>query len=161
MIVRREVFDDIGILDEGYFTYCEDVDFCFNANKAGWSVWYVPSSRVIHLIGQSTGITVKKPKRWPSYAFEARRRYFLKNRGRLIAALADLGQILGLSLWRLRVLLGEPDSTPPFFLRDSIRHSVFLTGFKLKKVQNPALTPQRMPTAQRVTISGKGVRQRS
>ena len=94
MIVRREVFRDIGLLDEGYFTYCEDVDFCFNARKASGLVWYAPSSRVEHLVGQSTGITVKKPKRQPPYSLEARRRYFLKNNGPVNAALADLGRIL-------------------------------------------------------------------
>jgi GT2 family glycosyltransferase len=139
IIVRREVFRDIGLLDEGYFTFYEDVDFCFNARKAGWSIWYVPASRVVHLVGQSTGLTVKKPKRQPAYAFQARRRYFLKNCGPLEAALADIGKILGLTLWRLRVLLGKPDFTPPHYLRDCIMHSVFLTGFKLKNVKNPAL----------------------
>src|ERR1700733_5185266 len=42
MMVRRKVFDDIGVLDEGYFTFFEDVDFCFNAKKAGWPIWFVP-----------------------------------------------------------------------------------------------------------------------
>jgi N-acetylglucosaminyl-diphospho-decaprenol L-rhamnosyltransferase len=143
IIIRREVFRDIGLLDEGYFTYFEDVDFCFNARKAGWPIWYAPSSRVVHLVGRSTGITVRKPKRLPSYSFEARRRYFLKNHGPYRAALADLGLFAGLALWRVRVLLGKPDYTAPYFLRDSIKHSVFLTGFKLKNVQNPALASQK------------------
>lgn len=141
MMVRREVFHDIGLLDEGYFTYFEDVDFCFNARKAGWPTWYVPASRIVHLVGQSTGITVKRPKRHPPYSFEARRRYFLKNSGPLGAALADMGQILGLTLWRLRVMFGKPDSTAPNLLRDCITHSVFLTGFRLNNVQNPAFLP--------------------
>lgn len=139
LIVRADVFSDIGLLDEGFFTFFEDVDFCFNARKAGWSVWYAPASRVVHLVGQSTGLTVRKPKRQPAYAFQARRRYFLKNGGPLKAALADAGKILGLMLWRLRVLLGKPDITPPHYLLDCLRHSVFLTGFRLKSVKNPAL----------------------
>jgi N-acetylglucosaminyl-diphospho-decaprenol L-rhamnosyltransferase len=143
MIVRREVFHDIGLLDEGYFTYFEDVDFCLNARKAGWPTWYVPASRVVHFVGQSTGITVKRPKRQPAYSFEARRRYFLKNHGPLGAALADMGKILGLALWRLRVLFGKPDSTAPCLLRDCFTHSVYLTGFKLKTVQNPAIAPPK------------------
>ena len=77
MIIRREVFEDIGVLDQGYYTHYEDVDFCFNARKAGWAVWYVPDSRVTHLVGQSTGLTVTNPKRrFPPYFFGARRRYF-------------------------------------------------------------------------------------
>jgi N-acetylglucosaminyl-diphospho-decaprenol L-rhamnosyltransferase len=48
--------------------------------------------------------------------------------------------ILGLSLNRLHVLLtGKADNTAPHRLSDSIRHSVFLKGFRLTDVQNPAL----------------------
>jgi GT2 family glycosyltransferase len=142
MIIRREVFQDIGVLDDGYYTHYEDVDFCFNARKAGWSVWYVPESRVTHLVGQSTGLTVKQPKRYPPYAFDARRRYFLKNYGPLRTALADIGRICGLAIWRLRVMFGKPDSKAPHLLRDSIMHSVFATGFRLKDVENPAMPTQ-------------------
>jgi GT2 family glycosyltransferase len=144
MIIRQGVFRDIGLLDEGYYTYFDDVDICFNARKSGWAIRYVPTSRVVHLVGQSTGVTIKKPNRQPSYLFQARRRYFLKNYGPLRTALADIGLILGLALWRLRVLLGKPDSTPPYFLRDFIRNSVFMTGFKLRNVENPALISQHM-----------------
>jgi N-acetylglucosaminyl-diphospho-decaprenol L-rhamnosyltransferase len=141
MIIRREVLEDVGILDEGYYTHYEDLDLCFNARKAGWPTWYVPESRVVHLVGQSTGLTVKNPKRQPSYAFGARRRYFLKNHGAIYAAMADVGAIAGLALWKLRVALtGKQDPTPPFMLQDSIRHSVFVTGFKLTDVPNPAMT---------------------
>ncbi len=138
MIIRREVLQDIGLLDEGYYTYFDDIDICYNARNAGWSTWYVPASRVVHLVGQTTGIGRLNPKRQPTYLFEARRRYFLKNHGRLYAAMADAGLILGLTLWRLRVLLGKRDSTPPHLLHDSIMHSVFVTGFGLRNVQNPA-----------------------
>lgn len=147
MIIRREVFQDIGILDEGYYTYYDDIDFCFNALKAGWPTWYVPASRVVHLVGQTTGVTNKSPKRQPPYLFEARRRYFLKNHNPFYAALADAGMIIGLALCKLRVMLtGKEDSTPRHILRDSIRHSVFLTGFQLNEVQNPALASQKMLT---------------
>ena len=147
IIIRRDVFRGIGLLDEGYYTYYEDIDFCFNARKAGWSIWYVPASRVMHLGGQSTGISSTGPNRQPPYSFQARHRYFLKNHGRAYAAMADTGLILGLALSRLRILVGKPVSTPPYFLRDTIMHSVFLTGFKLKSVQNPALvSPKTLET---------------
>lgn len=139
MFIRREVFEDIGFLDEGYFTYFDDIDFCFNARKKGWPVWYVPASRIVHLEGQSTGVTTRL-KRLPPYLFEARRRYFLKNHTAVYAAMVDACRILGLALWRLRVrLTGKEDTTAPHLLLDSIRHSVFLKGFRLSNVQNPAL----------------------
>ena len=139
MIVRREVFNAIGLLDEGYYTYYDDIDFCFNAKKHGWPTWYVPASRVVHLVGQTTGIN-QTPKRLPPYLLEARRRYFLKNHGPLYAATVDAVTIMGLSFWRLRVLLtGKEDVIPPHQLGDSIRHSVFLKGFRITNVKNPAL----------------------
>ena len=60
MIVRREVFDQIGLLDEGFFTYFDDIDFCFNAKKHGWPTWYVPESRIVHLVGQSSGVEFRQ-----------------------------------------------------------------------------------------------------
>jgi GT2 family glycosyltransferase len=140
MIMRGEVCRDIGLLDEGLYTYFDDCDFCFRARAAGWPTWYVPTGRVVHLVGQSTGFKPKNPNRLPSYFFEARRRYFLKNRGPVFAAMADAAQIAGLALWRARVLLtGKQGSSPANLLRDSIRHSVFLNGFKISEVRNPAL----------------------
>jgi N-acetylglucosaminyl-diphospho-decaprenol L-rhamnosyltransferase len=141
MIIRREVFEDIGLLDEGYYTYYDDIDFCFNAKRAGWPTWYVPESRVVHLIGKSTGVT-NKPERLPPYLFEARRRYFLKNHNPLYAAVTDACLITGLALRLVRMFLSrKKDTAAPHFLWDTIRHSVFLTGFKLKEVQNPAFAP--------------------
>ena len=139
MIIRRKVLEDVGVLDEGYYTYFDDIDYCFNARKHGWPTWYVPTSRVVHLVGQTTGVN-RQPKRMPSYLLDARRRYFLKNHGPLYAAMVDAGMIVGLSLNRLRVMLtGKADNTAPHVLQDAIRHSVFLKGFRLQDVQNPAL----------------------
>ena len=138
MMVRSEVLKEVGLLDEGYFTYFDDIDFCFNAQKHGWPTWYVPTSRVIHLVGQSTGINAT-PRRLPPYLLEARRRYFLKNHTPAYAVMVDAGMIIGLALSHLRVLLnGKDDNTPPHLLGDSIRHSVFLKGFKLTDVKLPA-----------------------
>lgn len=140
MIIRREVLKDVGVLDDGYYTYFDDIDYCFNARKHGWPSWYVPDSRVVHLVGQTTGVKIDQPKRIPSYLLDARRRYFLKNHGPLYAAFADAGMIVGLSLNRLHLFLtGKTDNTAPHRLSDAIRHSVFLKGFRLKDVQNPAL----------------------
>ena len=138
MIIRREVFRDIGFLDEGYYTYFDDIDFCYNARRAGWRTWYVSNSRVAHLEGQSTGISRQKVARRPPYLYQARRRYFLKNHGPVYAALADAARIMGLALRGLRIILSrKPDSQPPYHLWDSIKHSVFVTGFKMKNVRNP------------------------
>ncbi|MBR0995462.1 glycosyltransferase family 2 protein [Bradyrhizobium japonicum] len=137
MMVRRQVFADIGLLDEGYFTYFDDIDFCFNARKKGWPTWYVPASRVVHLVGQSTGVN-KTPRRLPAYMLEARRRYFLKNHGALYAALVDGCTLAGLALFGLRQLVsGGKQQATPHALQDHFRHSVFARGFDVPTVQPP------------------------
>jgi GT2 family glycosyltransferase len=52
LLARREVFDDIGPLDEEMFGFGEDLDWCVRAAKAGWEVWYYPESVIVHLKGQ-------------------------------------------------------------------------------------------------------------
>lgn len=134
MIVRREVFNDAGLMDEGYFMYYEEVDFCLQANRAGWPCWYVPESRVVHLVGQASGVTVQnvKPKRRPDYWFDSRRRYFVKNHGRLHALLTDAVWAAAFATYRLRrCIQRKPDTDPPKLLYDFIRHSVLLKGAKV------------------------------
>jgi GT2 family glycosyltransferase len=124
MIVRRQVFADVGLLDAGFFLYYEEVDFCLNARRAGWSAWYVPSSRVVHLGGRSTGVTGASAasRRRPRYWFESRRRYFVKNHGRLYAFAADLAWAAGFAVWRVRrVVQRKPDRDPPYLLWDFVR----------------------------------------
>lgn len=54
LMIRRDVIAQIGLLDERFYIYCEDEDWCFSAKKAGWEVWYVAESEVIHHKGSST-----------------------------------------------------------------------------------------------------------
>ena len=109
MIIRREVFNTIGLLDEGYFMYFEEVDFCHRARRAGWSCWYMPDSRVVHLIGRSSGVTDPRTarRRRPTYWFAARRRYFLGNQGRLATMLADIAWTAGRAFYHIRKF-GQP-----------------------------------------------------
>jgi GT2 family glycosyltransferase len=48
MMARRALIDQIGYLDERYFAYQEDADFCFRARQAGWKVYYMPGAQIIH-----------------------------------------------------------------------------------------------------------------
>jgi GT2 family glycosyltransferase len=121
MLVRGEVFQSIGLLDEDYFLYFEETDYCLRARRSGWECWYVPTSRVVHLVGQSTGITAKE-RRIPRYWLESRWRYFHKNHGGLYARLANTAWAMGHALWRIRRRLqGKPDLDPPSALGDFVR----------------------------------------
>jgi hypothetical protein len=128
MLIRREVFESVGLMDEAYFLNYEETDFCLQARRAGWSCWYVPQSRVMHIGGQSQKMASSSAsKRLPQYWFESRRRYFVKNHGLLYAALADAVWIFGFALWRMRrVIQRKPDNDPPKLLSDFLMNSVFL-----------------------------------
>jgi N-acetylglucosaminyl-diphospho-decaprenol L-rhamnosyltransferase len=132
MIIRCQVLEAIGLLDERYFLYFEEVAFIRQALLAGWPCWYVPTSRVVHLVGQASGVTDPRQsrRRRPDYWFESRRRYLLTNLGPGRAAIADLAHLLGLVAWRARCLIErKADNTPAHLLADSLRHSVFAKGF--------------------------------
>jgi N-acetylglucosaminyl-diphospho-decaprenol L-rhamnosyltransferase len=80
LCVRRGVIEDVGMLDEGYFLYFEEVDLCKRAWAAGWEVWHVPEARIVHLEGSATGIKQQERRR-PRYWFESRRRFFVTHYG--------------------------------------------------------------------------------
>ena len=105
MIVRRSVFEQVGLLDEGYFLYFDEVDFCHRVRRAGWEVWYVPQARVVHLEGASTGIRTPR-KRRAAYWYNSRRRFFVKAHGLGGLVLADLLWAAGRLSWLVRRCLG-------------------------------------------------------
>jgi len=127
MMVRPAVLESIGALDENYFLYFEETDFCHRAKQAGFPTWYVPASRVMHIMGQSTSVTdvTQGTKRLPAYWFESRRRYFIRTFGVRRAQLIDLVAVIAYSLGLLkRVALRRTRSAVPYFVRDLMRHSV-------------------------------------
>ena len=54
LLLRREALDGVGLLDESYFMYTEEVDLCHRLAQAGWELWWVPQAQVVHYEGQST-----------------------------------------------------------------------------------------------------------
>lgn len=95
-IIRREVVEQVGLLDDGYFMYFEDVDYCRRARAMGWKVLYWPEAEVVHLSGGSSKVTSASARtaRAPRYYYEARARYYAKFYGRSGLWLAN-------SLWHV------------------------------------------------------------
>lgn len=54
MLVRREAIDEVGLLDEDFFMYGEDIDWCYRIKKAGWKIVYYPKGKIIHYKGGSS-----------------------------------------------------------------------------------------------------------
>ncbi|WP_146532704.1 glycosyltransferase family 2 protein [Rubripirellula reticaptiva] len=131
MLVRREVFEDVGLLDDEYFMYYEETDFCRQASLVGWYCAYEPASRVVHLVGQASGVTIRNavPKRRPQYWFDSRRRYFVKNHGAVYSGLVDVAWAVSYASWCVRSKLqGKPSYDPPKLLVDFVRNSVWMRG---------------------------------
>lgn len=127
LLLRRELLLEVGLFDEAYFLYFEEVDLAWRAERSGWESWYVPDARVLHEAGASTGASAGRElvRRMPPYWFESRRRYFLKNRGRLVCLLADLAWAGGNALWNLRRLLSRaPRKEPLRFWSDFVRFNL-------------------------------------
>lgn len=53
MLVRRAAVDEVGLLDERFFVYMDDVDLCRRLREGGWRVWYEPRAEAVHFMGQS------------------------------------------------------------------------------------------------------------
>lgn len=103
LIVRREAVSEVGLLDEEYFMYTEEADWCYRMWDHGWAVYFYPGAQVTHLGGESArefgnGIHLN--------LYTSRNRFILKHRGRAAA-----------SVHRLIVALGASIRLPAFGIR--------------------------------------------
>ncbi|MBX3011096.1 MAG: glycosyltransferase family 2 protein [Caldilineaceae bacterium] len=76
IMVRREVILQVGGLDDAFFMYCEEMDWCLRMEEAGWGIFAVPTAQVIHHEGQSS-----KQVRWPAFIqlWRSRFRFYAKH----------------------------------------------------------------------------------
>lgn len=140
MMIRPAVFQAIGGLDENYFLFFEETDFCRRARGAGYSTWYVPESRVMHIGGQSTALAPDARGRMPAYWFESRRRYFAVTFGIACAMAIDLVAMAAHSLGLVkRFIWRQPRNEGPHFIRDLLQHSIL-------KQRNRKIPPFRSRT---------------
>ena len=111
VLIKKEVFSDIGLMDNGYFMYFEDAEFCHRAKKAGWRVLNEPKARVVHLRGGSSPVkeNTKLKKRLPRYYYESRTRYFYQTYGWFGLTAANLLWNTGRLISKTRQILGRHD----------------------------------------------------
>lgn len=84
MMLRRRALDEIGLLDEGFFMYSEEVDLCYRLYKGGWKVRYEPAAQAVHLWG---GSSRKVPAETMVRLYQSRTRFFRKHYGHGTASL--------------------------------------------------------------------------
>lgn len=95
--IREEVFQSAGLLDERYFMYFEDMDYCRRAARHGYRVGHEPAARVVHLRGGTSEVkkNTAARKRRPAYFYGARSHYFISWYGRSGWLLANLLWTIG------------------------------------------------------------------
>ena len=92
LMLRREALDEVGLFDEEFFLYSEEVDLQFRLRQAGWDVHYFPNATVVHHESQ---FSAEIPERRINEMWRSRHRYWRKHHGGLgarVAALATGGQ---------------------------------------------------------------------
>jgi len=77
MMARGEAIQDVGLLDEGFFMYCEEIDWAWRMKKAGWETWMVPEAKITHYGGASSG---QARPATTAYLWESRARLYRKHR---------------------------------------------------------------------------------
>lgn len=90
MLVRREAVEQVGLLDEKFFLFLEETDWCYRMKKAGWKIYHIPQAEILHFQGKSA--EAEKGKARIEY-YRSRYHYFRKNRGRLQQVLLMIGLI--------------------------------------------------------------------
>jgi N-acetylglucosaminyl-diphospho-decaprenol L-rhamnosyltransferase len=115
VLVRQRLIDQIGPMDEGFFMYFEDVEFCRRTHKAGWDIVHNPNARVVHLRGGSSPVKkrVLERKRLPRYYYASRTRYFYLAYGWLGLTLANILWSIGRCVSKCREALERREPGVP------------------------------------------------
>ncbi len=107
LLVRRKAMEDVGLLDEDFFMYYEDADWCYRMREKGWKTFYFPSFEVVHYVGKSDS-------RFNPRTFIERHKsmyhYFRKHKGKKAVSLLRLFTFGGLTLRWVGLLVIYPFS---------------------------------------------------
>jgi len=94
MIVRREALEQVGTLDEDYFLFFEETDWCYRMKRAGWKIYHVPQAEFCHSQGTSAGADKKRAR--VEY-YRSRYHFFRKNLGEFQWLLLHIGLMIRLT----------------------------------------------------------------
>jgi N-acetylglucosaminyl-diphospho-decaprenol L-rhamnosyltransferase len=122
MLVRREVLEQVGPFDEGYFMYAEEVEWCWRIRRAGWAIWQEPAAEVVHVGGASTR---QFRARMLVALYRSRLRFFRQNYPPALAAAHQAIILLGMLRF---VLLAWRDYARHRITLDELRVRLFAYG---------------------------------
>jgi N-acetylglucosaminyl-diphospho-decaprenol L-rhamnosyltransferase len=120
MLIRRQTLESLGTLDERFFFYGEDAEFCHRVWKHGWRVRYDPGASAVHLGSASSDPTRLAAKHRNAFSWQAR--YQLQRRcyGRVAEMFIRVVDISSFGLRYLRLRLGGKKDTPEFAIQRDI-----------------------------------------
>jgi N-acetylglucosaminyl-diphospho-decaprenol L-rhamnosyltransferase len=121
-MARADVFRAVGGFDENFFLYWEEVELCHRATKAGFSIHGLPSAKVRHLGGVSTGMH-RDDRRIPDYWHRSRNLYFSKTGSGGPLPLLNIATAASLAFARTLEFFKRAPAKHPRFLRDHVRHA--------------------------------------
>lgn len=109
ILLRADMIRDVGNMDEGYFLYFEDVEYCWRAKHRGWSIAYVPNAHVVHYRGGSGPVKALALKhcRLPEYYYASRTRVLYQMHGYIGMILSNLMWVFGRVIANFRRLGGK------------------------------------------------------
>lgn len=129
VMFRVAALREVGLFDDGFFLYFEEVELMHRLRTHGWTVRHVPESRVIHIEGASTGIGAATAERaHPGYWYDSRRRYFALTSGPASVVAANLAVVAGKSTARMKILIGRSASATACRLKDLLGHGFLPTA---------------------------------
>jgi N-acetylglucosaminyl-diphospho-decaprenol L-rhamnosyltransferase len=113
MLIRRTALDDVGLFDEGYWMYMEDLDLCYRFARAGWVTWFAPEVTVIHIKAGTSGRnrTFRLNRAFHYGMFRFYRKHYAREHSRMVNLIVYLGILVKLllsatmSAWRRRLRL--------------------------------------------------------
>lgn len=110
ILLRQKMIADVGPMDEGYFLYFEDAEYCLRARRKGWRIARAPGAVAVHFRGGSGPVKSleKARKRLPDYFYRSRTRFLYQAHGYSGLIGANLLWHLGRAIAQMRRLVGKP-----------------------------------------------------
>ena len=138
MLVRRAAVDDVGGMDERFFLYFEDVDWCFRMGRQGWKVYYVPAAEMVHehrresakpklsrSLWAHLGSLLRFYEKWNRYAYGLKRYREVAKRGVFVFSDLVAVNLAFLGAYALRVLWAGRFDNPLYTLENYHNFWVF------------------------------------
>jgi GT2 family glycosyltransferase len=145
MLIRKQALDEVGLLDERYFVYMDDVDLCQRLRDRGWSIRYEPAATVVHQMG---GASAHAAGEASPVAIENFNDYFLRRHGpgalQALRAIQLVGYGARAVAYATRSLF-QPGSVYRRKSREHVRnaHVVLRSVHKDRRVHQPKLIEVR------------------